>query len=156
MALTLLIAIALITACTTPSSDPGPLQLQEVAYGGCAGIFNMLVPEAAAAAVFPSVLNEGPDTLIVDWDDTLKVFLGLNHICCAPFTAEYQIIQDTLMLAVRDTCPPPYTTCYCWCYCYYTFTWKFLGAGDDLNHLRVELYDPRVDTVVVLYREELE
>jgi hypothetical protein len=155
MALTLLIAIALIAACTTtPSSDPEPLQPQGVTYGGCAGQFEM------PAAVLDRWDSGDPygesDTLIVAWDDSLEIFLGLNYICCAPFVAEHEVVQDTLVLAVRDTCPDPNAFCYCRCMCTYTFTWKFAGGGEDLRHLRVELYDPRLDAVEVLYREELE
>jgi hypothetical protein len=40
--------------------------------------------------------------------------------------------------------------------CYYTFTWKFGGGEEEIGNLRVELYDPRIGSVAVLYREQLE
>ena len=144
-----------MAACsTTPSSDPQPIQFQNVTYGGCAGLFDM--SEAALNRWDSGDPYGEPDTLIVVWDDSLKIFLGLNYICCAPFTADHAVQGDTLVLAARDTCPDPYTDCYCRCICYYTFNWTFAGGEEDLNHLRVELYDPRVDSVEVLYREEFE
>jgi hypothetical protein len=151
-----LIALAaLIGACnTSTSSDPEPLQLQNVVYGGCAGLSGM--PESSAARLDGDDLNPDRDTLAVAWDDSLEIFLGLNYICCAPFEVGHEILQDTLVLTVRDTCPDPYTSCYCRCMCYYTFTWKFEGGAEDIRNLRVELYDPRVNIVAVLYHEQLE
>jgi hypothetical protein len=157
LSITLIVIAALIGACnTSTSSDPEPLRFHEVVYGGCAGMFNMPVDELLASPIEPYAFDEGPDTLIVDWDDTLKIFLGLNYLCCAPFAADYEIVQDTLVLAVRDICPAQNATCYCWCYCYYTFTWKFEGGAEEIGNLRVELFDPLVGTVAVLYREQLE
>ncbi|MFC1620378.1 hypothetical protein ACFL45_10585 [Candidatus Neomarinimicrobiota bacterium] len=151
--LTLLVFTTLIVACnTSTSSDPEPLRFHEVVYGGCARIFNMPVPELSASPI-PVSFDEGPDTLIVTWNDSLKIFLGLNYICCAPFVIGHEILQDTLVLAVRDTCV---LSCYCDCICYYTFTWKFEGGAEEIGNLRVELFDPRVGTVAVLYREPLE
>jgi hypothetical protein len=155
--LTLLALTALIGACTTStstSSDPEPLRFHEVVYGGCANVFDM--PESSVARLDGGDPYPDPDTLIVEWDDSLEIFLGLNYICCAPFAADHEIIQDTLVLAVRDTCPAPNATCYCWCYCYYTFTWKFDGGEGDIRNLRVELYDPQVGTVAVLYHQQID
>ncbi|MFC1547905.1 hypothetical protein ACFL5M_05200 [Candidatus Neomarinimicrobiota bacterium] len=153
--LTLLVFTTLIVACnTSTSSDPEPLQLHEVVYGGCAGMFNIPVDELSASPTDPVLIDEGPDTLIVTWDDSLKIFLGLNYICCAPFVIGHEIIQDTMVLAVRDTCPV-LQVCGCDCMCYYTFTWKFKGGAEEIGNLRVELFDPRVGTVAVLYREQL-
>jgi hypothetical protein len=145
---------ALIGGCTTStSSDPEPLRLHEVVYGGCAGLFDM--PDASPARTNAGYLIESPDTLIIAWADSLEIFLGLNYICCAPFAADYGVAQDTLLLYVSDTCSVPYTTCYCRCMCYYTFTWKFAGGEEDVGNLRVELFDPRAGAWSVLYRQQL-
>jgi hypothetical protein len=154
LSLILLVFIALIGACnTSTSSDPEPLRFHDVVYGGCAEMFNIPVDQLSASPIDPDVFDEGPDTLIITWDDSLKIFLGLNYVCCVPFEVGHEIVQDTLVLAVGDTCV---VSCYCDCICYYTFTWKFEGGAEDIRNLRVELFDPQVGTVAVLYREQLE
>ncbi|MFC1620379.1 hypothetical protein ACFL45_10590 [Candidatus Neomarinimicrobiota bacterium] len=153
--ITLIAIAALMSACnTSTSSDPEPLRFHEVVYGGCAGMLDM--SESTLARWDSGSPYTHLDTLVVTWDDSLKIFLGLNYICCAPFAAGHEIVQDTLVLAVRDTCPVPATTCYCRCMCYYTFTWMFEGGEEEIGNLQVELYDPRVGTVAVLYRKQLE
>jgi hypothetical protein len=152
LSLALLAFTFIIAACTTTtSSNPDSLRFHEVVYGGCANVFDM--PESSAAIQKGLDMETERDTLIITWDDSLNIFLGLNYVCCVPFEVGHEIVQDTLVLAVRDTCV---VSCYCDCICYYTFTWKFERGEEEIGNLLVELFDPRVGTIVVLYREQLE
>ncbi|UCH09864.1 MAG: hypothetical protein JSU61_11715, partial [Fidelibacterota bacterium] len=128
------------------------LQLSEIKYGGCNGEFSL--PKTRAQLNHKVYGEPGRDTLTYEVDDELRIFLGLNYICCAPFVAESEVMGDTLVLAVRDTCAVPSETCYCRCMCYYTFTWTFAVAEAGETNLRVELHDPRVDGVAILYQFE--
>ncbi|MFB0515709.1 MAG: hypothetical protein ACETWG_03785 [Candidatus Neomarinimicrobiota bacterium] len=145
----------LIGGClTSTSQSPEPLQLLDISYGGCNGELDL--PKMSAQPADSVYLDEGRDTLTYEFDDALRIFLGLNYICCAPFVAESELSGDTLLLAVRDTCSQVYQTCYCRCNCYYTFTWEFAVAEEAVTNLRVELYDPRVGTVATLFQGKLD
>ncbi len=55
----------------------------------------------------------------------LTIHVGVNHICCTPFTTEANVADNKITLKLIDTCPGPDYNCYCRCNCYYTFDFKF-------------------------------
>jgi hypothetical protein len=85
-------------------------------------------------------------------EDTLSAYVGINYICCAPFTSETSIISDTLFMEISDTCSQPYNTCYCRCYCYYTWDFKFVDFEEKEYYFIVYLDDPREENIII-FRE---
>jgi hypothetical protein len=75
-------------------------------------------------------------------NDSISIFVGLNYICCAPFKSEYEIKNDSLLIAIRDTCSYNSPYCYCNCICYYTFDFRFVQSGQENWHYKIELFSP--------------
>jgi len=89
----------------------------------------------------------------VDFDlinsDTLNVFVGINYICCAPFDTETEIVNDTLIMTINDTCSDPYHSCYCRCMCYYTWDFQYVDFENKEYFYIVKLNDPREDNTLI-------
>ena len=97
-----------------------------------------------------SAATEQKDTVIFTaYNDTLDVFVGLNYICCAPFTSDVIIFRDTLFMTLTDTCNFPEETCYCKCMCYYTWNFIFADFGQKEYYYKIILHNPREDLPVV-------
>jgi hypothetical protein len=96
----------------------------------------------------------GNDTLY--WmisGDTLKFFIGINYICCAPFTTDYNISKDTVTMQLKDTCSSP-NSCYCKCMCYYTFLFQFKQYDSQNLYYNVVLINPaKGDTRQIFFGE---
>ena len=91
------------------------------------------------------------DTLIFDArNDTLNVFVGLNYICCAPFTSETRVSNDSVFITISDTCAIDIQSCYCKCMCYYTWDFLFSVSGEKKYWFEIILIDPREDQPIVL------
>jgi hypothetical protein len=87
--------------------------------GGC----NDLSQEKIMAKKGPT---EKPDTVYYKIaNEVLTIYIGVNHICCTPFTTKTSIEGNLITMEVIDTCPAPDYNCYCKCNCYYTFDFKF-------------------------------
>ncbi len=71
-------------------------------------------------------------------EDTLSIHVGINYICCAPFTTSASIEQNLISMEVIDTCSPPTFNCYCRCMCYYTFDFNFNDF--EAKEYQYELY----------------
>jgi len=86
--------------------------------------------------------EEQPDTLALTFvNDSLKIFTGVNYICCAPFETDQEVRHDTIFIYITDICPDPYNDCYCRCMCYYT--WDFLFTSCSGNEkVRIEFFEP--------------
>jgi len=85
-------------------------------------------------------------------EDTLNVFVGINYICCAPFISEVEILHDTLIMEISDTCSFPYQSCYCRCMCYYTWDFQFIYFEPKEYYYKIKLDDPREQNTI-LFRE---
>ncbi len=86
--------------------------------------------------------------------DTLKFFIGINYICCAPFVTDYDILQDTITMHLEDTCPSP-QSCYCRCMCYYTFLFQFNQYDSRILYYDVILYNPVEENPIQLFSGEV-
>lgn len=74
--------------------------------------------------------------------DSIDVFVGLNYVCCAPFSTDCEIKNDSILMSIIDTCHYPDTVCYCYCSCYYTFNFKFLNTGNSKYTYKILLSSP--------------
>jgi hypothetical protein len=91
------------------------------------------------------------DTLIFNEEkDTLNVFVGLNYICCAPFTTETRVSNDSIFISIIDTCAIDIQSCYCKCMCYYTWDFLFSVTGEKKFWFEIILKDPREDRPINL------
>ena len=98
-----------------------------------------------------SAKNDEKDTVIYKIkNDTLDIYVGLNYICCAPFTSEAFISNDTIHMVIRDTCPFPYQSCYCRCMCYYTWDFLFTGFENKEYYHIIMLHDPREEKPIMI------
>ena len=90
------------------------------------------------------------DTVIVsNQNDSLSIWVGLNYICCAPFTSNIEL-SDTLTIFITDTCNITESLCYCRCHCYYTWDFRFYISEEFSIPSRIMLISPlqENDTVV--------
>lgn len=91
------------------------------------------------------------DTVIVNLGkDTLKIFAGLNYICCAPFATETDITGDSLIMKIIDTCPDVQCS-YCKCMCYYTFEFLYTEFEKKDYPYKIILDDPRQEGPAVFW-----
>lgn len=108
--------------------------------GGCNGLDSTDLKSA----------SEDSDTLLFTIrNDTLNAFIGINYICCTPFSSEAEISNDSIFISLNDTCALPGNTCYCHCMCYYT--WEFLFTVSEYKeyYFKVTLNDPREEEPIV-------
>jgi hypothetical protein len=134
--LTFLIAIAVTISCDRLTDTPdqtGTLHFLDTEMGGCNN------QDFDHKNIFQESENDTIYYLISE--DTLKFFIGINYICCAPFVTDYNILQDTITMHLEDTCPSPYS-CYCRCMCYYTFLFQFNQFNGRNLHYNVILNNP--------------
>jgi hypothetical protein len=82
-------------------------------------------------------------------EDTLNVFVGMNYICCAPFISETEIVNDTLIIEISDTCSSIDEECYCRCNCYYTWDFQFVNFEKKKYFFIVKLNDPREENTII-------
>ena len=102
---------------------------------------------------FKSAGEEQEDTVIFTiYKDTLDIYVGINYICCAPFTPESIISNDSIIMTLNDTCSNPYITCYCRCMCYYTFDFLFVDFEEKEYFFKIILNDPREENPTI-FRE---
>ena len=73
------------------------------------------------------------DTVIYSTkNDTLKVFVGYNFKCCALFTNETKINNDSIIITLKDT-----ASSHCRCYCYYTWDFSFTKYKNKKYYIKV-------------------
>ena len=95
--------------------------------------------------------EENKDTVIFsNKKDTLDVFVGINYICCAPFTDKAIISNDSIILTLTDGCSNPYITCYCRCVCYYTWDFLFDGFKEKVYCFKIILHNPQIEKPIIL------
>ena len=96
------------------------------------------------------VTGEEQDTVIFSINnDTLDIYVGLNYICCAPFISEVNILNDSILISLTDTCPDPYNSCYCRCNCYYTWDFLFMYFEEKKYCFKIILNDPREENPII-------
>ena len=103
----------ILGGCNTPHADP----LKSAA-------------EYTPDTVYFTIINE----------DTLNIFAGINYICCTPFEFETDIVNDTLIMTITDTCSA-YLSCYCKCDCYYTWEFQYTDFEEKEYNFIVKLYN---------------
>lgn len=130
-----------------PNNDGNSITYYRTKFGGCNGQqFDL-----------KSTFQDNPDTVVISIEDgTLNVFVGINYICCAPFTTEANIVSDSLLMVISDTCSYPYQTCYCRCYCYYTFDFQFINFDEKVYDFLIELNDPQIENPIVIQKGEID
>lgn len=139
--LLLIFFIFAITSCNELLNNKH-IQLESVVAGGC-NTDTPIIAEKSSDA-------EEKDTVYFTLtDESLNVFIGLNYICCAPFTADASIDEDTIYFNISDTCNFSEESCYCRCNCYYTWNFNFSEVTSNLYYYRVNLFDPRVGEAVL-------
>ena len=143
-----LVFLLLIFQCRRNTSlpvRPGEQTVEpiKIILGGCNGMTN---------ASLSKIRNMENDTVYYNWkDDTLVFHIGVNHICCVKFKAEYTVTNDTLQLKIKDTCTQS-DLCYCRCVCDYTFDYLFSATPDFPGAFEVSLYDAMWDTTKIIER----
>ena len=80
----------------------------------------------------------------------MKKKLIVNYICCAPFTSEAIISNDSIFMNLTDTCLYPYQSCYCRCMCYYTWDFLFVDFKEKEYYFKIILNDPREENPIIL------
>jgi len=99
-----------------------------IEYGGCYGQtdFSDLQRD-----------NEN-DTIIFNFqNDTLKVRVGINYICCSVLDATQIVDNNNILLTITDNTPSPED--YCKCECYYTFDYYFTDLSEKSYVINVIL-----------------
>jgi hypothetical protein len=125
-------------------SSPGTIRFVKTEPGGCN------LEDTDVLATRDGSLSEEQDTLLFTIiNDTLDAFVGINYICCAPFASEAMISNDSIFIAISDTCSSPYQTCYCRCMCYYTWDFLFVDFEKKEYYFKIVLYDPREEDPIV-------
>ena len=135
-----LIPLVVLFSCGqgTDSADQnaGELKYLNTVYGGCNNTTEQNITEFIADfkndTVFYSING-----------DILKITIGQNYICCAPFEVLQRQQNQNLLITLNDTCNWPDSSCYCKCPCYYDFDVYFSGYNNDTYYLKVYLHDPR-------------
>jgi hypothetical protein len=114
----------------------GELKYLQTVYGGCNATFNR--------SEIPDTDDQQSDTVYYSvQDDILTITIGLNYICCAPFTLFQRQENQNLFITLYDSCGQTSEPCYCRCMCYYDFETSFSGYHQDTYNLKVFLHDPR-------------
>jgi hypothetical protein len=140
-----IVAILIGITCCEKNSDSNPnekkITFLKTISGGCNNqTFDNLksTTEEHVDTVEFKIINE----------DTLNVFVGINYICCAPFVTETNILKDTLIMTIADSCSFPHQ-CYCRCNCYYTFDFQYVDFKKKEYNFIVKLIDPREENVII-------
>lgn len=135
--------IALNTSCNKDDILEEPNDKQKVSYlksalGGC--------NEKALENIDFDVAKN--DTVIMNLaSDTLKMSVGLNYICCAPFITDCTTSNDSIFISISDTCTTA-PDCYCRCNCYYTFDYFFKINESKNYYWHILINNPREESAI--------
>jgi hypothetical protein len=89
----------------------------------------------------PDILSDTVSiTLVLD---TFNIYLGINYLCETPFKVESTISNDSVLIAITDTCSHDSGGCYAWCMCFYTWNFQFWKGDLDSCYYKIELISPR-------------
>jgi len=84
-------------------------------------------------------------------NDTLSVNIGLNYLCCTPFSVMPSTTENSFDIFIIDDCDISQESCYCKCYCLYEFVINFGNYTPGEYELNVHLRDPHQDEDLLLY-----
>ncbi len=97
-----------------------------------------------------SALIENKDTIHFSIEENkLNIFVGINYLCCAPFSSTTEIENDTIKLIITDDCKDGN---YCRCNCYYTWNFYFEDFEEKTYHYMVIFKNPQA-TEPIIFRE---
>ncbi|MDR0505206.1 MAG: hypothetical protein LBH32_00070, partial [Dysgonamonadaceae bacterium] len=114
----------------TPSVEEKEVRFVLVTYGGCNG------QSEFSPAQRSSSMDVKNDTVFFDFqNDTLKVSVGINYICCSSFEATQNVEGEKISLLITETTPSPEE--YCRCDCYYTFDYYFTDLSKQTYEINV-------------------
>ncbi len=100
-----------------------------------------------------NAIEEQEDTILFTIrNDTLDVYVGINYICCTPFTSSSRVTNDSIIMTITDPCSELEDPCYCWCMCYYTWDFLFVEFEKKEYAFKVLIENHRTDGTVV-FRE---
>ncbi len=122
----------------TNSTDQNTSELKylNTVYGGCNSTARQTITEFVCDfkndTIYYSVTGE-----------ILKITIGLNYICCAPFGLHQYQENQNLFITLYDSCGQTGSPCHCKCVCYYDFDTYFSNYLHDTYYLKVYLHDPQ-------------
>jgi len=132
--ITILLFILIIAGCENEKAQT--LKFVSIAYGGCNDKSDLSEKKRA-------ILNAESDTIIFEYkNDTLKVSVGINYICCSSFDATQTINNNEISLLITETTPSPDQ--YCKCECYYIFDYYFTNLNQKSYNIKV-MFDSKDD-----------
>jgi hypothetical protein len=85
--------------------------------------------------------TERDTVIITETNDSIRVYVGHNYDCGAPFVADYEIKEDSVFMYITDTCAN--VDCYERCFCCYKFDFLFKKQGEREYGYKIVLTDPR-------------
>ncbi len=147
-ALSIIIFINPLLYCTKDTSSTDQNAVNKLIYfttiyGGCNG-------QTSFEKTFRKSNSENDTVFYTISDDTIRISIGHNYICCAPFEVLLNQENNNLNITLNDTCRDPYNSCYCRCNCFYEFEVDYLNYQGDQFYLSIYLHDPRqsVDSLI--------
>ena len=121
----------------------GELQYVKTEFGGC-------IRESSLKSDESESEPKEHEVVVTATKESVRVFVGLNYICCAPFETNCETIGDVVVMYIIDACLNPYADCYCRCMCFYTFDFVFEHQGTFKQKYKIVLIDPREEDHVVI------
>ncbi|MDR0559847.1 MAG: hypothetical protein LBG92_06725 [Prevotellaceae bacterium] len=98
------------------TGDEKTARFISIKYGGCNNQSESYMGQRSA-------IDVKKDTVIFECqNDTLKVTVGINYICCSTFNTTQTVDENKISLLITETTSPEQ---YCRCECYYTFDYFF-------------------------------
>ena len=132
---------------SNPSGGDHQIAYVKTKPGGC---------NNAAIRDLKSTIEENDTVIASILNDTLDLCVGINYVCCAPFTSETNIQNDSILITVHDTCSLPYQNCYCKCMCYYTWNFLFSNIQQKTYTYKVILINPGEENPIVFGEGKIE
>ncbi|MBN2613119.1 MAG: hypothetical protein JXB00_16320 [Bacteroidales bacterium] len=144
----LIVLVIILVNCSEDTDHVKTLKYSSTILGGCNG---------QDFGDLKSTSEDFADTVIFTIkNDTLDVFVGLNYICCAPFTSEAATKGDSILITISDACKAPYLNCYCKCMCYYTWDFTFVDFEEKEYPFKIILNDPHEENPVIIKEGSLQ
>jgi hypothetical protein len=143
------IILLILVTCEKGSENTGPEDLLfiDTELGGC--------HETDFSNLKNTEYGQADTVVFTVTNDTLDIFIGLNYICCAPFSYQTTISNDLITISINDICQANDGTCYCKCTCYYTWNFMFTGSLEKEYQYKIILNDPRKDAPVLIEEESI-
>lgn len=139
-----IIIIMILVMCEKGSenSEPEDLFFIKTELGGC--------HETDFSDLKSTDYDQSDTVMFAVKNDTLDIFIGVNYICCAPFTSQATISDNIITITINDICQINEGLCYCRCMCYYTWNFVFSNFQDKDYHYKIILNDPQQESPVLI------